>query len=291
MASFKALCLAGVASLAAMTVAHAADLLPPPPPVEYAPPAPAVIGGGWYLRGDVGLGIADLNQRQSTTSTVVNDFQINQSTLDDSAFLDAGIGYRFNQYFRADVTGEYRGSAHFSAIESYSTNGFCNNGRNCRVPRGYDSYSGQFQSIAGLVNGYVDAGTWYGFTPFAGAGVGIARVGVNNVSDFGTVSDPYTGAPGGFGYTGSHYQTNFAFALMAGLDFNVTNNLTMELGYRYLDMGRVSSGVIGCVPPSTCVNEVQHFHLASNDIRLGFRYAFTDFVPAFSPQLPLIRKY
>ena len=33
--------------------------------------------------------------------------------------------------------------------------------------------------------------------------------------------------------------TNFAWALMAGLDFNVTQNLKLELGYRYLNMGKI----------------------------------------------------
>ena len=66
MASFKALCLAGVASLAAIATANAADL--PAPAHMPAPPvlAPVVVGAGWYIRGDVGVGIADLEQRRST---------------------------------------------------------------------------------------------------------------------------------------------------------------------------------------------------------------------------------
>lgn len=285
MASFKALCLAGVASLVA-TAAGAADLLPPPPPV-YAPPPPAVIGGGWYLRGDVGLAITDIQQKGSTFNPkfpAIPDLRYNSSYFDDQAFIGGGVGYRVNEYFRADITGEYRASSHYSAVESYK----CVGSPNCRFnPRGFDKYDGSIDSIVGLANGYIDLGTWYAVTPFVGAGVGVAHVGFNNVTDTG-----FEAAAGGFGYAGNHYQTNFAWALMAGLDFAVTQNLKLEIGYRYLDQGNIATGTINCQTPGICPKEVQHYHLTSNDIRLGFRYTFADLGgPVIGPSLPLIRKY
>jgi opacity protein-like surface antigen len=45
------------ASVGAPSLAAAADLLPPPPPPPYAPPIE--VGGGWYLRGDVGASVYD----------------------------------------------------------------------------------------------------------------------------------------------------------------------------------------------------------------------------------------
>ena len=74
---------------------------------------------------------------------------------------------------------------------------------------------------------------------------------------------------------------------MAGLDFAVTPNLTLELGYRYLNLGNVKSAAINCVSTSSCPNEVQNYRLQSNDIRLGFRYNFA----ALLPPAPLVRKY
>ncbi len=278
MASFKALCLAGVASLVAMATGHAADLLPPPPPVEFQPPPP-VLGGNWYLRGDVGVGIADLRTKGSSFDYYVPDARYESHSLDDSGFIDAGVGYRFNNYFRADVTGEYRASAHYSAIESYNQ-GYYNYPQD--GSRGYDTYSGSIRSVVGLVNGYVDAGTWYGVTPFVGAGVGVANIKVSNLIDL--------SPGGGFGYAGDRSQTNFAFALMAGIDFAITPNLSLELGYRYLNLGSASSGAIGCAQQVPCPNEVQHYRLSSNDIRLGFRYTFADYAPP-PAQYPLIRKY
>ena len=277
MASLKAYCLAGVASLVAAATGHAADLLPPPPPVEFQAPPPPLVGGNWYLRGDVGVGIADLRTKSSSFDYYVPDARYDSHSLDDSGLIDAGVGYRFNNYFRADITGEYRTSAHYSAIESYNA-GYYNYPQD--GSRGYDSYTGSIRSVVGLVNGYVDVGTWYGVTPFFGAGVGVANVKVSNVIDM--------GQGGGFGYASDHSSTNFAFALMAGIDFAITQNLSLELGYRYLNMGSASSGVIACQNTWSCPNEVQHYRLSSNDIRLGFRYTFADYAP---PQMPLIRKY
>ena len=63
MGSFKSLALAGVFAVAASATALAADMLPPPPPMPYGPaPVPVEFGGGWYLRGDVGVGALDFDK-------------------------------------------------------------------------------------------------------------------------------------------------------------------------------------------------------------------------------------
>ena len=295
MANFKALCLAGVASLAVTaalpTFARAADLLPslPPQPI-YTPPVP-VSFGGFYLRGDVGDGISDLRLRPSTFNSYVPDAQFQQSSLGDSGIIDAGVGYKFNNYFRMDVTGEYRTSAAFHASQSYNIGAFLPDAYGHPAPNGataYDEYSASIRSVVGLVNGYVDVGTWYGVTPFAGAGVGIANIGVKGLTDIGYGSGAIaSNGNGAGGIASDRNQTNFAWALMAGLDFAVTPNLALELSYRYLNMGTVNSSAITCFNSSGCTNEVQHYKLASNDIRLGFRYMFTN----IAPPPPVIARY
>ena len=77
---------------------------------------------------------------------------------------------------------------------------------------------------------------------------------------------------------------------MAGLDFHVTRDLVLELGYRYFNAGSFSSGAIACVNESPCPFEVQHHKYASNDIRLGLRYIIPDFAP-IGPAPVLISKY
>jgi opacity protein-like surface antigen len=277
--SMQAIFLAGaLAAGMVSTGANAADLaLPPPPPME-APPPPPPQFGGWYLRGDVGVGI---NQLSSLRSSFDSGFDVpgdrfDQAAVSDSAIIDLGIGYQFNNWFHADVTGEYRTGARYSAIESYTP-------PTCPFGRCYDNYSANVSSAVFLANGYFDIGTWYGVTPYVGAGVGFANNWVNGLTDTGTTV-------GGFGFAPTSSNLNFAWAAMAGLSYAVTPNLRLELGYRYLDRGDITTAGISCTNAPACGHEVQRFHLASQDIRLGMRWMFAD-IPPVAPQLPLVSKY
>lgn len=279
MASFKALCLAGVASLAVNASAHAADLLPPPPPVEMpVMPAPA-IGGGWYLRGDVGEGNLQLRNGISTFAPppyYVDNFN-QQYTSSAQALADVGVGYQVNNFIRADVTGEYRFGSKY-----YATEGYYDPGQSA----GVDTYNGSISSGVFLVNGYVDLGTWCHITPYIGAGVGVA---INRFSGTTDTDQAFFNNVNGAATASS--TTSFAYALMAGIAYDIAPNLKLDIGYRYLDMGRAQTGTFNCFPGTCNVQsgEVQHYHLYSNDIRVGLRYSFANFAPA--PQIPLIARY
>ncbi len=276
-----ALLLAAVFVAGATAGAQAADLLPPPPP---PPPPPPIEFGGWYLRGDVGVGANQLSGLRSTfadPTVVVPAPAFNSYSIGNSAFAGAGVGYQFNNWFRFDVTGEYRTAAQYSAIQSYSDifgTGLCAPTNRC-----YDLYHGQHSAAVFLANAYFDLGTWYGITPFIGGGVGFASSWLQNWYDLSAQPS------GGFGFAADRNQTNFAWQVGAGLAYHVTPNLRLEVSYRYLDMGKYSTGQIFCQNTSVCAREVQNFYLASNDIRLGFRYIIPTLLPP--PPPPLIAKY
>ena len=114
------------ASAAAMgllsTAALAADLPPPqmyqPPPQIAYQPAPAV-SSGWYLRGDVGVGMqtfGDFPDSQTNSAFVwPASWAIVQKDLQDTSIFGGGIGYEWNNWFRTDITAEYRTKAAFKA--------------------------------------------------------------------------------------------------------------------------------------------------------------------------------
>jgi opacity protein-like surface antigen len=283
MASVKAILSAGAMLFGAIGGVQAADLLPPPPPpVE---PANAPSFAGWYIRGDVGVGIEQFSDARSTFNPT-NSFGnppppvTRVSTyIGDAAIAGVGVGYQFNNWLRFDGTAEYRTSAPYRSVNTYSgAQNFCFNSF-CQ-----DSYTASVSSGVFLANGYVDLGTWYGVTPFFGGGVGVAAHRFSGMTDLGA----------GSGYSPSSSSTNFAWALMAGAGFNITPNLKLEISYRYLDMGRVTSGAIACEQTTSCWFEKQSFKLSSNDVRIGFRYMFADYTPPPPPvqyQPPLVRKY
>lgn len=260
MGSLKALTLAGGVAIAAATAAHAADL-PPPPPAEPMPVA-APEYNGWYLRGDVGVGIAGATSlRQSfDPGFVVPGLRVDKDRRGDQVFLGAGVGYQFNQWLRFDATGEYRTDSDYRAIASYDT--FCPIGVRC-----YDNYSGRISSAVFMANAYLDLGNFAGLTPYVGVGLGTARHRWTGLTD----ADYQVG---GYGFAPDRSAWNFAWALMAGVSYDVTQNVKLELGYRYLDMGKMSSGKIVCQNTGACPHEVQRVKMTSHDLRIGMRWMF-----------------
>ena len=270
----KALLLAGALCVGSASNVFAADLLPPPPPMD---PGIMVVNDpdGWYIRGDAGVGMTVIGSLRSTFTSNVPDPQWDSKSVGDAAFVRVGLGYQFNNWFRADVTGEYRTSSHIQGVQSFNQGAFFTP---ATADRSYDNYSGQVSHAVALVNGYVDLGTWNRITPYVGAGVGYAYHFVSGLHDFGGVSSFAPGQFGisGLGYAPSNSSGSFAWALMAGLGYNVNEHLKLDIGYRYLNLGTATSAKITCQtqPVATCPFEVHKYKLGSHDISIGMRWMF-----------------
>ena len=112
--------------------------------------------------------------------------------------------------------------------------------RHARLPGSPQKYTGtiaapgdvtaKIQSTALLFNGYIDLGTWYRLTPYIGAGAGfVARPTISAL------------APPFIGRQLRISQWNFAWAAMFGMAYTVAPNLKIDFGYRYLNIGDVST--------------------------------------------------
>src|ERR1700737_1752116 len=142
--SVKFLSAAGAGTLS--TAAFAADLPIAAPPM-YAPPPPAEFGG-WYLRGDIGM----TNQQMKSLNNPDPNAALFTSVgtgFDSATLFDLGVGYQFNNWFRADVIGQWRGRANFHG--SQFTDAFAGSAL-------VDNYSGSQAEAVVMVNGYVDLG-------------------------------------------------------------------------------------------------------------------------------------
>ncbi|WP_316225890.1 outer membrane protein [Bradyrhizobium sp. SZCCHNS3052] len=279
MRSVMSLIAAGAASLFS-TLAFAADMPIMPPPV-YAPP-PAADFGGWYLRGDIGFSnqkVKDVHYSRESAYTPMTSFN-QTSAFDTAGIYGVGVGYRFNSWFRADVTGQYRGNANFKATDRF-------NATAGGVPySGIDNYSGSKSEWLVLANAYVDLGTWWCVTPFIGAGVGGARVTISNFTDTGINNLPFTTTSFATAPTSSKW--NFAWAAHAGLAYNVNPNLVLELAYSYVDLGQGQTGVLSDYVGNTTGNVFKFKDITSHDLKLGVRWNFDQ--PPPPPMPALIRK-
>jgi opacity protein-like surface antigen len=195
----------------------AADIYEPPV-IEYQPPAPIYEAGGWYIRGDIDYHSPKLRGTEYITYGCC-DPEPGTNTFDSTSLkgalsLGAGVGYQVNRYFRTDLTGDYWFKSKFRG----STSGSC--GGNPCVSEDESDLS----ALLLLANAYVDLGTYYGVTPYVGAGLGGAHVrwgDLRNTTGSGT--DIHKGTSG----------WRFAYAVMAGASYCITHNLQADLGYRY----------------------------------------------------------
>ena len=147
--------------------------------MPYAPP-PVEDFGGWYLRGDIGFSNQNVKSVLDTNSAAYDNVAVAQtSSFGSAGIFGVGVGYQFNNWFRADVTGQYRGKSNFTGLDVITGTGpftgFV----------GTDSYTATKSELLFLANAYVDLGTWWCVTPFVGAGVGTARVSIANFTDTG----------------------------------------------------------------------------------------------------------
>ncbi len=187
---------------------------------------------GWYLRDDFGLEL-----HQGPQETVPPYAPFTSGYLRGSADIGAGVGYQFNEYLRMDATLDY------SPATTYTNVGT----------------SGEHTTISALrpmVNAYYDLGDAYGFTPYIGAGIGASILQTtDSVSN-----NVYTWAQGAT-------KANFAFALMAGASYPVAPNLSLDLGYRFINDGNARSA-------NRTNGPVTYNHLQSHEVRAGLRYTF-----------------
>ncbi|WP_407178469.1 outer membrane protein [Bradyrhizobium sp. STM 3562] len=290
MRSVKFLIAAGAASLLS-TAAFAADMPIAPPPM-YAPPPPADFGG-WYLRGDIGFSnqsVKDVKLSNPAAYQGLSSF--NQTTdFDTAGTYQIGVGYQFNNWFRADITGQYRGKSNFKGTDLVTFPW------GVGTASGSDFYNASKSELLFLANVYADLGTWWCVTPFIGAGIGASRVTISNFTDSGLTNANFTaaGVPvvsgppiSSFATAASGSKWNFAWALHAGLGYKVMPNVTLELAYSYVNLGDGVTGVASTFDGSSGGHVFNFRNITSNDVKLGVRWDLD--TPPPPPPPPLIRK-
>ena len=276
MSSFKKFAMASAVASLAVTTANAADL-----PLAPAPIPVVQEFSGWYLRGDIGMtnqSVKSLSDYVSPGTSVGTKFL----TFDSAPLYALGGGIQFNNWLRFDVTGEYRGKAQFHGQQVAQFGSII-------LP---DDYSASKSEWLFLANAYVDLGTWWCVTPFIGAGIGTTR---NTISSFTDIGATQAGLGGGsilsttYGENASKW--NLAWAAYAGLAYKVTPGLSLELTYRYVNLGSATTGLTNSFDGVTVVNAppFNFGTITSQDVMLGFRWNLGEpEIPVVAP--PLVRK-
>ncbi|MGL4488546.1 MAG: outer membrane protein [Rhizobiaceae bacterium] len=257
---------------------------------------PVEVGSGWYIRGDIGVNIQGKHNTESYTLAPVN-FDNNYR---DAVTVGAGVGYRFNEMFRVDANIEKLFSSSFGSRQLVAPQGPCiGTGEYINTTTGV-TFTGPFNiqnciredkasydAMTAMANAYVDLGKYYGFTPFLGAGVGVARVSyseetasitcvpvdagvhVETCSAVGSVAQPPANTvysqPG---VVNSDTDWRLAYSVSAGVSYDLTQNLKLDTSYRFSGVAGGSGIPYGSTPGSSMVRDGFSLH----QIKMGLRY-------------------
>ena len=179
------------------------------------------------------------------------------------AEIGAGCGSG-SRGFRADVTFGFRGERDVWGVPPIYTGTIVGDPVGTPPPDVDDPIHTSIKSYTLMFNAYYDLGQYHGFVPYVGAGVGAA---------YHMVDEVY--------FTQNPYLTNriegdkelsFAWSLMAGVAYQVSDRAILDFGYRYIDMGSANSGRVdnaGFVNP-----QVDLDNLAAHEFKVGLRYHF-----------------
>ena len=156
---------------------------------------------GLYVGGNLGMAI--LNDADTTTDSGV---AVNIDS-DLGLALGAAVGYAFENI---RIEGEIAWQKNdLDKINIW--------GRDLEL-------EGDISSLAFLLNGYYDFKNSSAFTPFVTAGIGMARIDVDDM------------APSGRGMPAqSNHDTVFAFQLGFGVSYAVSDRISLDVKYRYFD--------------------------------------------------------
>lgn len=267
MGQTRSIFLATALALAPVTVANAADLgLPPPPPLE---PVPCIgCTGPVYFKGFIGAAnpvVGDI----STELFQFNDFEVYHEDIKSSALFGVGFGYQWSSWLRFDITGEYRGKSLFIAQDRYpggnGTFSRASNDIDGTFFPGTNEYTADIESWVGLANAYIDLPTIWCITPYVGGGIGLASVSVLGLKDVNVPNNAVF-------YAADHTETNFAWAVYGGLAYEVNPSVTLDLSYRYTDLGDARSGRVTSYDNSSSYAGVDINDITSHDLMLGVRW-------------------
>ena len=176
--------------------------------------------------------------------------------------ISAAIGFDFSKVSKVNARAELEYTYKDKATFAPNISSAIFNGVELQALEGFPSlFVNELRTQSLMLNGYYDFKNKSKFTPYLSAGVGVSRI-ENKVSinpEFFGDSENIT----------TDTNNNFTWTAGAGIAYKVTENVALDLAYRYVDAGEtdVSQSIGGIKLKNTA-------DLVSHDYSLGVRYNF-----------------
>jgi opacity protein-like surface antigen len=180
--------------------------------------------GDNFLSIKLGSSDSDNTGISTLTDQTGDSAQTSDNDLGDSDILGIGVGKYFSESFSGEISLSQRKGFKYNTTVSDAT----------------QKYTADVESLAVFLNGYFNSQSMSIFqtsvTPYFGAGVGISRNKMSSV-DLITISDGDV-----FGKASGNTETEFAFKLSLGTMIGITEKVSMDINYQYVDLGKIKSG-------------------------------------------------
>lgn len=214
--------------------------------------------GHCYIRGDVGYSWSrDPEIKWTVTDAGTGTFLTDAVTgvqMDNTWLIEGGFGCGSGvRGLRGEIMLGYHGKRDVDGTP----------GPWFGVPPEADPLHTSIRSTTLMFNAYYDLGKMSGFVPYVGAGVGVSRNQMDGVY--------FTGNPALINTIEGKDTYSLAWSLMAGVGYQVSDRITLDLGYRYLDMGSARSGTIdsaGFTNPVVRIDDI-----SAHELKIGLRFA------------------
>ena len=199
------------------------------------------------------------NSKNAGTSSLIT--QVNKSgtttnnDLGRSNVLGISVGKYFSERFRGEIgISQRKGFKYHTTVPA--------------LPENY--YKADVESFAIFLNGYVDAQPMTflqnSVTTYVGAGIGISRNKMNPLSIYrdwvllGTAS--------------SNTETELALKFALGALINLSDNVSIDLNYQYVDLGDIKSGTNLSWDTKDLVAPYSGPEITSSEFNVGLQIVF-----------------
>ena len=199
------------------------------------------------------------NSKNAGTSSLIT--QVNKSgtttnnDLGRSNVLGISVGKYFSERFRGEFgISQRKGFKYHTTVPA--------------LPENY--YKADVESFAVFLNGYVDAQPMTflqnSVTTYVGAGIGISRNKMNPLSIY---NDWVL-----LGTASSNTETELALKFALGALINLSDNVSLDLNYQYVDLGDIKSGTNLSWDTKDLVAPYSGPEITSNEFNVGLQILF-----------------
>ena len=198
----------------------------------------------FYVRTDIGF----------SKSTKIDNKQTfykkgGEKRLNSGITYSLGLGYKFNDHFRAELTYNKVNNLKYSAKVTTDR-----------------EYKQKIKLQAVMLNSYYDISSAHKIKPYAGIGLGYTNIKPGEAlrtSDSNAMT---------------YKANNFTYSLMTGVSVNMTEKLNLDIGYRFQDYGKTKkfyAKKLNDKPWNNYPAKDSGIKIRTHSLTVGMRYNFT----------------